>query len=129
MVFSREMVGASERLEKQGHIVVIPKHTKEYALLNSLDEMHGESVKNKIEHDLIRDYYEEIKNSDAILILNLEKSGVENYIGGNSFLEMGFAHVLNKKIYLLNPIPEIGYSDEIIAMQPMILDGNLNMIK
>ena len=129
MVFSREMVEVSKNLEKQSHVVVIPKHTEEYALLNSLDEMHKESVKNKIEHDLIRDYYEEIKNSDAILVLNLEKSGIENYIGGNSFLEMGFAHVLNRKIYLLNPIPEVGYKDEIVAMQPIILNGDLNKLK
>ena len=34
---------------------------------------------------------------------------------------MGFAHVLNKKIYLLNNIPEMSYSDEIRAMQPIVL--------
>jgi len=47
-----------------------------------------------------RRYYEIIKECDAILVLNLEKNKIKNYIGGNTFLEMGFAHVLNKKIYL-----------------------------
>ncbi|PIQ72596.1 hypothetical protein COV86_01990, partial [Candidatus Roizmanbacteria bacterium CG11_big_fil_rev_8_21_14_0_20_35_14] len=41
------------------------------------------------------------------------------------FLEMGFAHVLHKKIYLLHPIPEMGYTTEIIAMQPILLEGKL----
>ena len=53
---------------------------------------------------------------------------IDNYIGGNSFLEMGFAFVLEKKIYLLNQIPEIGYRDEIEAMNPIMLEGDLNKI-
>jgi predicted RNA-binding protein with PUA domain len=65
---------------------------------------------------------------DAILILNLEKNGIKGYIGGNTFLEMGFAHVLNKKIFLLNPISEMGYEDEIVAMKPVILNGDLDKI-
>jgi predicted RNA-binding protein with PUA domain len=65
---------------------------------------------------------------DAILILNLEKNNIKGYIGGNTFLEMGFAHVLNKKIFLLNEIPEMGYKDEIVAMKPVILEGDLNRI-
>jgi len=86
-------------------------------------------VKNKVKNDLIREYYREIGDSDSILVINENINGVKNYIGGNSFLEMGFAHVLNKKIFLLNPIPEIGYKDEILAMQPIILEGDLSQIK
>lgn len=128
MTFSKEMVEIEKKLKEKNHIVVLPKHTEEYVLLDSLDNVHSESVKNKIEHDLIRDYYEEIKNNEAIIVINYDKNNIENYIGGNTFLEMGFAHVLNKKIYLLNPIPEMGYRDEIVAMQPIILGGNLEDI-
>ena len=48
--------------------------------------------------------------------------GVENHIGGNTFLEMAFACVLNKPIYLLNPIPELSYTSELEAMEPIVLD-------
>jgi len=61
--------------------------------------------------------------------VNYDKRGIKNYIGGNSFLEMGFAHILQKKIFLLNGIPEIIYSDEIKAMQPTVLNGDLSKIK
>lgn len=54
---------------------------------------------------------------------------VVGYIGGNSFLEMGFAHVLNKEIFLLNKIPESLFKDELVAMQPVILGGDLSKIK
>jgi len=44
-------------------------------------------------------------------------------------IEIAFAHVLDKKIYLLNPVPNISYSDEIEAMKPVILNGKLDNIK
>lgn len=82
----------------------------------------------KAKEDLIKRYFRLIKDSDAVLVVNIDKNGVKNYIGGNVFLEMGFAHVLDKKIFLLNDIPDISYKDEIKAMQPIILNGNLNLI-
>ncbi|MBI3037115.1 hypothetical protein HYY73_05205 [Candidatus Woesearchaeota archaeon] len=41
-------------------------------------------------------------------------------------MEIGFAHVLNKKIFLMNSIPEIEYyKSEIEAVKPIIINGNL----
>jgi predicted RNA-binding protein with PUA domain len=54
---------------------------------------------------------------------------VKNYIGGNGLIEMAFAHVLNKKIFLINQVPKMNYRDEIEAMKPVILDGNLSMLE
>jgi hypothetical protein len=129
MTSSREMLEIGNRLREVDHEVVLPDFTEEYAKLSSQGEMHEESAKNKIEHDLIRGYYEEIKKSDAILICNFDKNEVKNYIGGNTFLEMGFAHVLRKKIFLLNPIPESSYHDELVAMEPVVLAGDLEKLK
>ncbi len=42
---------------------------------------------------------------------------------------MAFAHVLGKKIFLLNSIPKMSYSDEIEAMKPIIINNNLEIIK
>ena len=129
MTVAKKMIEIENGLKALGHEVVLPRFTKEYAQMGSTDEMHSESVKNKVEHDLIRDYFEEIKNGDAVLVINEERKNIKNYIGGNSFLEMAFAHVLNKKIFLLNPVPEMIYSDELIAMQPEILNSDLSLIK
>ncbi len=63
-----------------------------------------------------------------MLVLNYNKNNIPNYIGGNTFIEMAFACVLNKPIYLLNPIPDISYTSEIEAMQPIILNGDLKMV-
>ena len=44
-------------------------------------------------------------------------------------MEIGFAHVLNQKIFLLNPIPDIVYyKTEIEAVRPVILNGDISLI-
>lgn len=128
MKVSVKMLEVGDELQKFGHEVVLPRHTQEYAEMKTSDHIHNESIKNKINNDLIRDYYEKIKASDAILVVNCDLNGVAGYVGGNSFLEIGFAHVLNKKIFLLNQIPETSFKDELIAMQPVVLNGNFRLI-
>jgi len=129
MVFSKEMVEIANKLKQNNHKVILPHNTEKYADGVLANETSHESVKNKIDNDLIRDYFNEIKNSDAVLIVNFDKNGIPNYIGGNAFLEMGFAHALNKKVFLLNNIPAMPYDDEIKAMQPIVLNGDLLKIK
>jgi len=129
MKLSQNMLESKLVLTDLGHKVTLPTHTRAYAKLDSQEEMHKESAQNKINEDLIREYFKEIKNSDSILVINKKLNGIENYIGGNSLIEMSFAHVLYKPIYLTNPIPNMSYTDEIIAMQPIILNGNLTLIK
>jgi predicted RNA-binding protein with PUA domain len=129
MVFAKKMLKAKDVLEAMAHEVVVPRHTKEYANMGTEDHIHNESVKNKIADDLIRDYYKKIKENDAVLVINESKNNIANYIGGNSFLEIGFAYVLNKKIFLLNPIPDIRYRDEIEACRPIVINGDLGKIR
>ena len=62
------------------------------------------------------------------LVLNFEKNGVKNYIGGNTLMEIGFAYVHYKKIFLFNPIPDMHYKDELKAMEPIIINRKLSLI-
>ena len=129
MTFSREMLQIANKLKQNNHEVILPHNADKFADGTLVSETGNESTENKIKDDLIRDYYNVINNSDAVLIANYKKNDIENYIGGNSFLELGFAHVLNKPVYLLNPIPVMPYDDEIKTMRPVILDGDLLKIK
>lgn len=113
-------------LEKLGHEVVLPHNLHLYASGEKRAETRQESTKNKAKDDLIRQFYSEIKDSDAVLAVNLTKNGVENYIGPNTFLEIGFAHVLNKKIFLLNPVPDMPIADEILAIKHTVINGDLS---
>jgi|GEM_PF-1565253 len=96
MTASKEMLVAKAALEKLGHTVTLPHFTEHYAKLGTSDKMHGEAVKNKLDHDLIRNYFCLIAASNAVLVVNPKRNGVPGYIGANTFLEMGFAHVCRK---------------------------------
>lgn len=69
------------------------------------------------------------KKVDAVLIVNNEKNEIPSYVGGNGLIEMAFAHVLGKKIFLWNSIPKMNYTDEIEAMNPIALNKSLDNIK
>ncbi len=125
MSFAKEMLEIKKELGKHQHSVVVPKETEKY--VNG--ERKAENKWDKLELDVIKAYFNEIKNSDAILVLNKDKNNIKNYIGGNSLIEIAFAYVLDKKIFLLNPIPEMSYTDEIIAMKPAVINNNLSEIK
>jgi hypothetical protein len=79
--------------------------------------------------DAIREFWRMMQGADAVLVLNLDKNGVKNYVGGNTLMEIGFAHVLDQKIFMLNPIPEMPYcKSEIEAVKPIIIGGDLKKI-
>lgn len=87
-----------------------------------------EDGQRKIDLDLINMHWHKILKSDCILVANYEKKNIPGYVGGNTFLEMGFAFVTGKPIFMLNPIPDMGYSSEMQGMQPMIIDNDLSKI-
>lgn len=128
MSTSKEMVEVGKQLLTLGHEVILPKFTHDYAAMATIDRAHTESIRNKVQHDLIRAHFNKIQAGEAILVVNVERKDISGYIGGNSFLEMGFAFVLNKPIYLLYPIPECSYRDEIEAMRPIVLAGDITKI-
>ena len=78
---------------------------------------------------MIRLQTEKVETNDAVLVLNFDKNGQKNYIGGATFLEIFRAFDLGKKIFLLNPIPDNILKDELIGMNPTIINGDLSRIK
>lgn len=133
--FTPKIKELKERLEKEGHIIEIPITSKK--IINwelTLEEFYKENNswewdKRKINDNVIKKFYEKIKKCDAVLVLNITKNDIENYIGWNTFLEMWFAYVLNKKIFLFNDIPNMHYSDEIKAMLPIVINWDLSKVK
>ena len=117
------------KLEKDGHKLTMP---------NSYENpFYEEEIKSKSleEHvkwkgEMIKKDKGNIKPNDAILVLNFDKNGEENYIGGATFLEAYKAFELGKKIFFYNPVPNNKYfKDELIGFNPTILNGNLSKIK
>jgi hypothetical protein len=129
--FVNEMVDCKNRLCALGHDGWIHQdyedHVNGRGVAFVAGALPGESADFKREHDYIRVHYKHILQSDAILIVNAEKNGQKNYIGGNCLMEMSQAYVNHKKIFLLNDIPGgVAYLDEIKAMDPICLRGDLS---
>ena len=128
MVFAEKMIEIKHQLEEFGNEAYVSQFAEGH-LGKSESEKEQLAVNDKNENDAIRKFWEIIKKSDAILVLNYDRKGIENYIGGNTLMEIGFAHVLNKKIFLMNPIPDIEYyRSEIEAVRPVILEEDLRNI-
>ena len=124
-----KIVEIKEKLSALNHEVIMPHNVEKYASGALPMESGTESVQNKIKDDLIRRYFNIINSADSILVVNADKNGKKNYIGGNAFLEMGYAYALNKNIFLLNEIPDLPYADEIRAMCPVVIGGDLSKIQ
>lgn len=131
--FADKLVDIYRQLEKLGHEPVMHEDMFGIAdgtakeLIDGIGLDHSE-VKKK--HNFIKLWYNLIIGSDAILVCNFDKNGIKNYIGGNTLMEIGFAHVNDKKIFLLNPVPEdVPYTDEIKAMVDIVVEGDLSKVK
>jgi len=124
-----EVLQVKKELEKMGHSVEIPEGMKNEYLVGRTNVSTPEKVEDKIKFDVIKSYYEKIKLADAVLIVNPPKNGIKGYIGGNTLIEIAFGYVFNKKIYCLYPIQELPYTPEILAMKPIVLNGDLENIK
>ncbi len=63
-------------------------------------------------------------------MVNHEKRGIANYIGGATPMEMAIAFYLHKPIFLLNEIPsDSPLLEEIIALNPIVLHGQIDNLK
>jgi hypothetical protein len=139
IAFIEEMVKLKLDLEKMGHEVKTPavsikdESGKEIPILEYYKKRQIASNDDKWmwnkKNELMMDHFRRIDWCDAILVANYEKNGVKGYIGGNTLMELGVALWLGKKIYLLMPIPEIGYKEEILAVKPTVINNDLTFIK
>ncbi len=128
--FMKEMVDATNQLRELGHDGWIHPHYEAFVRGEMQDHVarwnNGEKAALKRENDYFREHYKNILESEAVLIVNLKKRGINNYIGGNVLMEMGQAYVNDKKIFFLNGMPSgLSYMDEIEAMDPVCLQGDL----
>jgi hypothetical protein len=130
--FAGRLVEIYRELEKMGHEPLM--HQEMFGIADGtakeiIDGIKIDHAEVKRKNNFIKWWHDCIKSGDALLVCNFDKNSIKNYIGGNTLMEIGFAHVNNKKIFLLNPIPtEVPYVDEIKAMADVVLNGDLKKI-
>ncbi len=132
--FKEEMVSCAKQLRELGLDGWIHPDYEAFVRGEKQDIVQrwhkGERAAIKIENNYLKTHYKHILESDAVLIVNAEKNGVKNYIGGNVLIEMGQAYVHDKKIFFLYDMPsQSPYLDETESMTPICLKGALENIK
>lgn len=128
MYFAREMLEVKSSLEKMGHTVSVPSDTHDCIENPDLNMSLEHCLKTNVQ----KECFDNVIKNDAILVLNYDKNGVKNYIGGATLMEIGIAQAHDKNIFLLHPVPEIKdlrYALEIQIAKPIVLNGNLDLIK
>jgi len=127
MHFSKEMLETKSSLEKLGHEAMVSPDIKE-CLENPDLNM---DLNHCIETNIDKKCFNQIAESDGIVVLNYDKNNIKRYVGGATLMEIGLARHLDKKIFLLFDYPEekdLRYSLEIKLAQPTVLNGDLNKI-
>ncbi len=129
MQFTDKMLEVKAKLQELGHDAFVTDLHK--AMVGkTYDEIEKIKLHQKYNMDAIREFWNMMQGADAVLVLNYDKNGIKNYVGGNTLMEIGFAHVLNQKVFMLNPIPEMPYCQtEIEAVKPIILNGDFSKIE
>ena len=114
MKFKESIFRVSEELQQKGYEVLIPEEAIRDMKKEEASKLHF----NKVADD----------KTDAIIAINENKKDITNYIGPNTFAEIGLAFYKDKKIYLLNDIYE-PYRDELEGWNAICLNGDLNKIE
>lgn len=133
--FYRQVVAVKQDLETLGYNVLIPITAQRMQDSGDFDVSHyktwfGDAKDYHKKAELMRTHFAEVAKSDAVLVLNYEKHGVQNYIGGNVLMEMAIGFYLNKPIYVLNDLPEdSAFEEEIIGLGSIPLGGDLLKLK
>lgn len=132
--FYKQAVAVQDQLNKLGCDVIVPMLATRMKESGDFDVSHyktwfADANDYHKKGQYMRTHFEEVERADAILVLNYEKHGVQNYIGGNVLMEMSLAFWLNKPIFILNEVPEVTtFEEEIRGVEPILLHGDVTLL-
>jgi len=132
--FYKQVIEVQQQLQKLGFKVVVPLTANKMKRSGDFDVAHYKTWFKTGDYKrkayLTKKHFAEVAKGDITLVLNYPKNGRPGYIGGAVLCEMGLAFYLGKSIYILNPIDETSnFKEEILGMQPVIINGDLRKIK
>lgn len=123
MAFYANMVEQRRLLRELGIKSIIPDPDK--GVFHEMAEDDSFTLKRTVSMKHIRRVRD--GKTFGILVLNLDKHGIPDYIGPNSFAEIAVALAHYKRIYLYQGIPTF-YRDELVAWAAVPLNGDLSRL-
>jgi len=130
MNFYQELVQVEAALLSRGFEVDIPVSAKTMKANNDFEVDHFKGVFTSAQKgNFIKENFANIAKSDAILVINNEKNGIQGYIGANVLMEIGLAFYLDKKIYIWNEYSsDSPYKEELLAFNVQVINQDLEKI-
>lgn len=130
MNFYKELVQVETDLIAKGFEVDIPVSAKTMKAKNDFVVENFKGRTTSLQKGLyIKENFDNIASSDAILVINNEKNGILGYIGPNVLMEIGLAFHLNKKIFVWNQFSDdAAYKDELLALDVRVINQDLDKI-
>ncbi|HEV7453702.1 MAG TPA: hypothetical protein VGO07_00415 [Candidatus Saccharimonadales bacterium] len=129
--FYRQANDVKDQLEKLGVDVIVPKLATKMKESGDYEVSHyktwfADPNDYGKKGELMRAHFDEVEKADAILVLNYEKHGKQNYIGPNVLMEMALAFHMDKPIFIINEYPEdTPFEEELKGMTPVLLHGKI----
>ncbi len=133
--FFKQNIEVAEKLKVAGFKVKIPLSAERMKRAGDFNVERSkpwlkEPKEYKSKTFFMNHHIDKVLASDAILVLNYNKKGIDGYIGGNTLIEIAIAFVNKKPIYILNSITDdLGFKEEIMGMKPIFINGDLNKIQ
>ena len=93
--------------------------------VQQLSSMEFELFKRRVSFAYLRKIRD--PRTYGVLAVNVDRHGILNYVGPNTFAEIAVAFAQSKKIYLLQGVPA-AYVDELSAWRAVSLRGNLDRL-
>jgi len=117
----------AEELKSYGHNLTFPNSYEEPFKEEEMKKV-GSQEHSEWKRNMMKLQEPKIRANEGVLIYNLNKNGIENYIGGATFMEIVKAWELDKKVFFYNPIPECIFTDELKGINPIIINKDLSKI-
>jgi len=124
MKFYDVMKSVQQKLTEIGIHTIIPKD--EANLPKNITEEEFNEFKRKVSQS----YLGKIRHTRtlAILVLNEQKNGIENYIGANTLVEIATAFTWGRKIFIYNDFYQ-PYADELSAWKCIPIKKDIRIIR
>src|SRR4030042_5799742 len=127
--FYKQALESEKSLKRLGFKVSLPISARKMEKTNNYDtSFYKPWCKNPADFKrkafLMRDHFNKILKGDIVLVINLDKDGKKNYIGGNVLAEMAFGFYFKKPIFVLNVVQKDSpFYEEVFGMSPTFIQG------
>jgi len=113
----------AEKLGALGIHTIMPE--ADHEAIQQLSLFEFEHFKRRVSFAYLRKIRD--PRTYCVLAVNLDRHGIMNYVGPNTFAEIAVAFAQSKKIYLLQSTPE-AYLDELSAWRAISLRGRIDQL-